>query len=70
MVILNAVYFKGQWINQFSKDLTTKKPFYNFNSKKNEIKVDTMINTEHFSYYEDSNLKAIELPFRKSQCLH
>ena len=65
MVILNAVYFKGQWINQFSKDLTIKKPFYNFNSKKNEIKVDTMINTEYFSYYEDSNLKAIELPFKK-----
>ena len=65
MVILNAVYFKGQWINQFSKDLTTKKPFYNFNSEKNEIKVDTMINTEHFSYYEDSNLKAIVFPFKK-----
>ena len=31
MVILNAVYFKGHWINQFSKDLTCKKPFFNFN---------------------------------------
>ena len=65
MVILNAVYFKGQWINQFSEELTTKKSFYNFNSKKNEIKINTMINTEHFSYYEDSNLKAIEFPFKK-----
>ena len=65
MVILNAVYFKGQWINQFSEELTTKKPFYNFNSKKNEIKINTMINTEHFSYYEDSNLKAIVFPFKK-----
>ena len=65
MVILNAVYFKGQWKSQFSKYRTTKKPFYNFNSKKNEIKVDTMINTKHFSYFEDSNLKAIEFPFEK-----
>ena len=64
MVILNAVYFKGQWINQFSEELTTKKSFYNFNSKKNEIKINTMINTEHFPYYEDSNLKAIEFPFK------
>ena len=64
MVILNAVYFKDQWINQFLEELTTRKPFYNFNFKKNEIKVNTMINTEHFSYYEDSNLKAIEFPFK------
>ena len=65
MVILNAVYFKGQWITQFPDYLTTKKSFFNFNSKKNEIKVDTMVNTEHFSYFEDSNLQAIELPFKK-----
>ena len=65
MVILNAVYFKGQWINQFPKDLTTKKSFFNYGSKENESKIETMINTDYFSYYEDSNLQAIELSFRK-----
>ena len=65
MVILNAVYFKGQWMKPFKEKLTIKKPFYNYNSKNNEIKVDTMINTDHYSYFEDSNIQAIQIPFKK-----
>ena len=65
MVILNAIYFKGHWMKPFKEKLTIKKPFYNYNSKSNEIKVDTMINTEHYSYFEDSNLQAIQIPFKK-----
>ena len=65
MVILNAVYFKGQWANPFSKELTSKKIFYNFNSEKEGKKVDTMITTKHFKYFKDSNIQAIELPFKK-----
>ena len=36
MLILNAVYFKGQWVNQFHDYSTTKKSFFNFNSKNKE----------------------------------
>ena len=45
--------------------MTTKKSFFNYGSKENESKIETMINTDYFSYYEDSNLQAIELSFRK-----
>jgi serpin B len=65
MIILNAVYFKGQWINPFSKGLTTKKMFYNYNSEKDGKKVETMSNTKHYSYFEDSNLQAIDLKYKK-----
>ena len=65
MIILNAVYFKGQWINPFKKELTSKQIFYNFNSEKDGKYVDTMKITEHFKYFKDSNLQAIELPFKK-----
>ena len=65
MVILNAIYFKGQWMKPFKEKFTSKKPFYNYNLKNNENLVDTMVNTEHFSYFEDSNLQAIQLPFKK-----
>ena len=65
MIILNAVYFKGLWINQFNKELTSKKIFYNYNSEKDGKQIDTMKITEHFYYFQDSNLQAIKLPFSK-----
>ena len=63
MIILNAVYFKGEWFSKFSEDSTRKLPFYNLGTE--EINVDTMDQIEHFSYYEDKNVQAIQLPFIK-----
>ena len=63
MVILNAVYFKGEWSKKFSEYSTRKLPFYNLGTE--EINVDTMDQIEHFSYYEDKNVQAIQLPFIK-----
>jgi len=65
MVILNAIYFKGEWEITFSKESTTKKLFYNFNSQNKGKYVDMMNKVEHFSYFKDSNLQAIELNFKK-----
>ena len=65
MIILNAVYFKGEWVNKFNSVLTTKKIFYNHNSDQEGKLVDTMMLTKHFSYFEDSNLQAVELPYQK-----
>ena len=63
MILLNAVYFKGEWRLKFEKSATQKLPFYNFGT--NEIKVDTMKQIEYFPYYEDKKVKAIELRFKE-----
>ena len=63
MILINAVYFKGKWSLQFNKRSTEKLPFYNLG--KEEKEVDTMKQTEHFQYYEDENVKAISLRFKK-----
>ena len=63
MLVLNAIYFKGEWRIQFENELTKKQTFYNLN--KDEKKIDTMEITKHFNYFEDTNLQAIELEFRK-----
>ena len=63
MLVLNAIYFKGEWRIQFENELTKKQKFYNLN--KDEKKIDTMEITKHFNYFEDTNLQAIELEFRK-----
>ena len=63
MIILNAVYFKGEWTLPFEKELTKILPFYNFGI--NETNVETKTQIEHFNYYEDRRVQAIELRFRK-----
>jgi len=63
MVILNAVYFKGVWASTFNEYSTRKLPFYNLGTE--EINIDTMDQIEHFNYYGDKNVQAIELPFNK-----
>ena len=62
MILLNAVYFKGEWTNKFKEALTEKKDFYNLG---NDVKqVDTMKQMSNFNYYQDSQIQAIELPYR------
>ena len=62
MILLNAVYFKGEWIDKFKETLTQKKDFYNLG--KDLTQVDTMKQISYFNYYQDSQIQAIELPYR------
>ena len=62
MILLNAVYFKGEWVNQFKKGLTQKKDFYNLGT---EIKqIETMSQISNFNYYEDTKIQAVQLPYK------
>ena len=63
MILLNAVYFKGKWVYPFMKESNLNLPFYNLGKKK--IFVETMIQVEHFRFFENSQIKVIELPFTK-----
>ena len=61
MILLNAVYFRGEWMSKFVPTLTKKMPFYNLGNK--EIKVDTMTIFENFRYYEDKKCQTVQLDF-------
>ena len=61
MILVNAVYFKGTWSKKFKKTSTEKLPFYNLGTE--EIKVDTMTQTEKFPYYEDEKIQAVSLKY-------
>lgn len=63
LVLVNAVYFKGNWADKFRKENTRKEPFYlNDNDK---IDVDMMHINKKFNYAADDNLdaKILELPY-------
>ena len=61
MILLNAVYFKDEWLLQFEHGLTKNLSFYNLGIE--EIKVETMNQIAYFNYYEDKKIQAIELSF-------
>ena len=65
MILLNAIYFKGLWKNQFDPQNTRKSNFYNHGKINNAVEVDMMKIKEDFNYYEDETVQIIEIPFKK-----
>ncbi|XP_030751112.1 antichymotrypsin-2-like isoform X4 [Sitophilus oryzae] len=64
LILLNAIYFKGNWGLKFNKDATEKDKFYV--NDNDSIEVDMMSNKGKFNYKEDQNLdaKVLELPYK------
>jgi serpin B len=61
LVLVNAIYFKGNWESQFKTDLTKDAPFYVRPRK--SIKVPTMTQQHEFKYAEFESLQVLELPY-------
>ena len=60
-ILTNAIYFKANWVSEFSKSKTTADPFYLNDGT--ETTADTMHQEEVFNYGEDENSFAVELPY-------
>ncbi|RZC38529.1 Serpin domain containing protein [Asbolus verrucosus] len=63
-ILINALYFQGNWSNKFYNIRTQTKNFYK--TKKDVLQVDTMHHyRQWFNYYEstDLNAKFLEMPF-------
>ncbi|MBX9723797.1 MAG: serpin family protein [Candidatus Obscuribacterales bacterium] len=61
MVLINAIYFKGTWQNQFHKSQTGDDKFTDENGAVLPIKM--MHQNETFSYFKDQNFAAVDLPY-------
>ena len=62
LLILNATYFKGEWLNKFEK--TKAGRFYT--NAENQCKVDFMRKTEQLLYYENEEYQFISKPYKAS----
>lgn len=60
--LVNAVYFKGAWENEFSEYATEKGVFHNADGKDSET--DFMHDTGYYRVYIAENVSMIELPYR------
>ena len=66
MLLINAIYFKGEWVSQFNSYSTKNLTFYNLGTE--EKSVQTMDQIDYFYYYEDKKVQIIELKF-KEDCM-
>ena len=64
LVLVNAIYFKGQWKIKFDPELTSDMPFH---TSKVEVKnVPTMYRQDAYKYGElsDLNAKFVVIPYK------
>ena len=60
MFLINTIYFKADWLNQFDKAETHDGIFHG----KTDVTVSYMNQTNSFNYYEDDAMQAILLPYK------
>lgn len=67
VVLINAVYFKAKWNNQFERNKTSEEDFYS--SETDKQPVEFMHNTEYFNYaaLPDLDAKMLEMQYADSQ---
>jgi serpin B len=64
LVLTNAIYFKGDWNEQFDKKLTKEEPFLGAGK---ETKAPLMHQTGEYGYLEGDGFQALELPYKGNQ---
>jgi len=61
LFLMNALYFKGTWVNSFDKTYTVKEDFTALSGSKS--KVDMMNQEATFNYTEEEDFQLAELPY-------
>ncbi|TGZ42713.1 uncharacterized protein [Temnothorax longispinosus] len=64
VILLSALYFKGEWNQHFMATATRRRPF--FIEPNDTVEIDMMYNGGNFPFYEDKSLgvKIIALPYK------
>jgi serpin B len=61
LFLLNAIYFKGSWTNEFDQDKTADFPFYLSSGEEKQHPM--MSQSGDYKYYETEKFQAVSLPY-------
>ena len=61
MYLINAIYFKGDWVHPFNEKATQPAPFFAYGGK--DMNVDMMYRTGPASYYQGEGYQALKMPY-------
>ncbi|XP_056376991.1 serpin B6-like [Hyla sarda] len=67
LVLVNAIYFKGNWANKFPEENTEQKPFKMSKTKSKPVPMMFQRNKFNMSYIEDLEAKVLELPYLNNE---
>lgn len=65
-VLINAIYFKGDWLYKFDENLNENRTFYNHGKNEAEAEFMHMQQSLNFAYLKDLDAKVIELEYAQS----
>jgi serpin B len=63
LILVNAIYFKGDWLHAFEKERTADKPFWMTPETSTNVPMMTM-KPERFGYMENESFQCLELPYQ------
>ncbi|MEH1970896.1 serpin family protein [Nostoc sp.] len=63
LFLINAIYFKGNWSNEFDKSQTAQYPFYITSGRRKQLSM--MSQDGDYRYYESEQFQAVSLPYGK-----
>lgn len=61
MVLANAIYFKGRWLDPFDAALTKERPFHPVSGAAKQVRMMEM--SKQFTYRKGSGYQAVRLPY-------
>jgi len=61
MFLINTIYFKGDWVKQFDKELTVDDLFFGEDGSSKSVKM--MWQEENHPYFENEFFQAVDLPY-------
>ncbi|MGY2802106.1 serpin family protein [Thermostichus sp. MS-CIW-25] len=65
MVLLNAIYFKGEWTQPFDPERTQTQPFTRLDGRR--VRVPMMVQSGRYDYLETEQLQVVSLPYGEGE---